>query len=156
MKKIALLLALCMIGTAVFCGCGSKDNGESSANESSVSQSAESSDTAQDDSAEVSVTGTWGVSEIIDADGNRQTLEEFCQAKGVTAEQVGGKYTFNDDGSAICTVAGVDVEGTYEFDGETLTVTTNGKSSVYTYNAEDDTLEATDENTGNTSIFVRQ
>ena len=96
MKKIALLLALCMVGTAVFCGCGSKDNEESSANESSVSQSAESSDTAQDDSAEVSVTGTWGVSEIIDADGNRQTFEEYCQAQDVDPEQVGGKYTFND------------------------------------------------------------
>ena len=156
MKKIALLLALCMVGTAVFCGCGSKDNGESSANESSVSQSAESSDTAQDDSAEVSVTGTWGVSEIIDADGNSQTLEEFCQAKGVTAEQVGAKYTFNDDGSAVCTVAGVDVEGTYEFDGSTLTYTVNGASTSCTYNAENDTLEATDANLGSTSVFVRQ
>lgn len=27
MKKIALLLALCMVGTAVFCGCGSKEIG---------------------------------------------------------------------------------------------------------------------------------
>lgn len=156
MKKIALLLALCMIGTAAFCGCGSKDNKESSANESSASQSAESSDTAQDDSAEVSVTGTWGVSEIIDADGNRQSLEEFCQAKGVTAEQVGGKFTFNDDGSVICTVAGVDVEGTYEFDGSTLTYTVNGASTSCTYNAENDTLECTDENLGSTSIMVRQ
>ena len=156
MKKIALLLALCMIGTAVFCGCGSKDNGESSANESSASQSAESSDAAQDDSAEVSVTGTWGVSEIIDADGNSQTLEEFCQAKGVTAEQVGGKFTFNDDGSVICTVAGVDVEGSYEFDGSTLTYTVNGASTSCTYNAENDTLECTDENLGSTSVMVRQ
>ena len=167
MKKMALILALCMMGTAVFCGCGSKGNGESSAKESSVSQSAESSDTAQDDSAEssdtaqddsaeVSVTGTWGVSEIIDADGNSQTLEEFCQAKGVTAEQVGGKYTFNDDGSAIVTVAGVDVEGSYEFDGSTLTLTTNGTSTPYTYNAENDTLECTDANLGSTSVFVRQ
>lgn len=156
MKKIALLLALCMVGTAVFCGCGSKDNEESSANESSVSQSAESSDTAQDDSAEVSVTGTWGVSEIIDADGNSQTFEEYCQAQGVTPEQVGGTYTFNDDGSAICTVAGVDVEGSYEFDGSTLTLTTNGTSTPYTYNAENDTLECTDANLGSTSVFVRQ
>ena len=156
MKKIALLLALCMVGTAVFCGCGSKDNGESSAKESSVSQSAESSDTAQDDSAEVSVTGTWGVSEIIDADGNSQTFEEYCQAQGVDPEQVGGKYTFNDDGSAICTVAGVDVEGSYEFDGSTLTLTTNGTSTPYTYNAENDTLECTDENTGATSVMVKQ
>ena len=156
MKKMALFLALCMMGTAVFCGCGSKDNEEISANESSVSQSAELSDTAQDDSAEVSVTGTWGVSEIIDADGNSQTLEEFCQAKGVTAEQVGGIYTFNDDGSAICTVAGVDVEGSYEFDGSTLTLTTNGTSTPYTYNAENDTLECTDANLGSTSVFVRQ
>lgn len=156
MKKIALLLALCMIGTAAFCGCGSKGKEESSANESSASQSAESSDTAQDDSAEVSVTGTWGVSEIIDADGNRQTFEEYCQAQGVTPEQVGGKYTFNDDGSAICTVAGVDVEGSYEFDGSTLTLTTNGTSTPYTYNAENETLECTDENTGATSVFVRQ
>lgn len=156
MKKIALLLALCMIGTAAFCGCGSKGKEESSANESSASQSAESSDTAQDDSAEVSVTGTWGVSEIIDADGNRQTFEEYCQAQDVDPEQVGGKYTFNDDGSAICTVAGVDVEGSYEFDGSTLTLTTNGTSTPYTYNAENDTLECTDENTGATSVFVRQ
>lgn len=156
MKKIALLLALCMVGTAVFCGCGSKDNEESSANESSVSQSAESSDTAQDDSAEVSVTGTWGVSEIIDADGNSQTFEEYCQAQDVDPEQVGGKYTFNDDGSAICTVAGVDVEGSYEFDGSTLTLTTNGTSTPYTYNAENDTLECTDANLGSTSVFVRQ
>lgn len=156
MKKIALLLALCMIGTAAFCGCGSKDNKESSANESSASQSAESSDAAQDDSAEVSVTGTWGVSEIIDADGNRQSLEEFCQAKGVTAEQVGAKFTFNDDGSLIATVAGVDVEGTYEFDGSTLTYTVNGASTSCTYNAENDTLECTDENLGSTSIMVRQ
>ena len=156
MKKIALFLALCMVGTAVFCGCGSKDNEESSANESSVSQSAESSDTAQDDSAEVSVTGTWGVSEIIDADGNRQTFEEYCQAQGVTPEQVAAKYTFNDDGSAICTVAGVDVEGSYEFDGSTLTLTTNGTSTPYTYNAENDTLECTDANLGSTSVYVRQ
>ena len=156
MKKIALLLALCMVGTAVFCGCGSKDNEESSVNESSVSQSAESSDAAQDDSAEVSVTGTWGVSEIIDADGNRQTFEEYCQAQGVEPEQVGGKYTFNDDGSAVCTVAGVDVEGSYEFDGSTLTLTTNGTSTPYTYNAENDTLECTDANLGSTSVLVRQ
>ena len=153
---MALFLALCMMGTAVFCGCGSKDNEESSANESSVSQSAESSDTAQDDSAEVSVTGTWGVSEIIDADGNRQTFEEYCQAQGVTPEQVGAKYTFNDDGSAICTVAGVDVEGSYEFDGSTLTLTLNGTATPYTYNAENDTLECTDANLGSTSVFVRQ
>ena len=156
MKKMALILALCMMGTAVFCGCGSKGKEESSANESSVSQSAESSDAAQDDSAEVSVTGTWGVSEIIDADGNRMTFEEHCQAQGVTPEQVGAKYTFNDDGSAICTVAGVDVEGSYEFDGSTLTLTINGTSTPYTYNAENDTLECTDANLGSTSVFVRQ
>lgn len=156
MKKMALFLALCMMGTAVFCGCGSKDNEEISANESSVSQSAELSDTAQDDSAEVSVTGTWGISEIIDADGNSQTFEEYCQAQGVTPEQVGGKYTFNDDGSAIVTVAGVDVEGSYEFDGSTLTVTTNGTSTPYTYNAEKGTIECTDANTGATSVLVKQ
>ena len=156
MKKIALLLALCMIGTAAFCGCGSKGKEESSANESSASQSAESSDTAQDDSAEVSVTGTWGVSEIIDAEGNSQSFEDFCQAQGVEPEQVGGVYTYNDDGSVIVTVAGVDVEGSYEFDGSTLTLTINGTSTPYTYNAENDTLECTDENTGATSVFVRQ
>ena len=153
---MALFLALCMMGTAVFCGCGSKDNEEISANESSVSQSAELSDTAQDDSAEVSVTGTWGVSEIIDADGNSLTFEEYCQAMDVEPEQVGGIYTFNDDGSAICTVAGVDVEGSYEFDGSTLTLTTNGTSTPYTYNAENDTLECTDANLGSTSVLVRQ
>ena len=167
MKKIALLLALCMIGTAAFCGCGSKDNEESSVNESSVSQSAESSDTDQDDSAEssdtdqdggaeVSVTGTWGISEIVDADGNSQTFEEYCEAQGVDPELTGCKYTFNDDGSLIATVAGVDVEGSYEFDGSTLTLTLNGTATPYTYNAENDTLECTDANLGSTSVFVRQ
>lgn len=146
-KKIALLLALCMMCTVAFCGCGDKDTKKSST---------ASPDTAQNASVEESVIGTWGVSEIIDADGNRQTFEEYCQAQGVTPEQVGGKYTFNDDGSAICTVAGVDVEGSYEFDGSTLTLTTNGTSTPYTYNAENDTLECTDANTGATSVFVKQ
>lgn len=150
-KKIALLLALCMMCTVAFCGCGDKDK-----KESSTSQSVASPDTAQDDSVEASVIGTWGVSEIIDAEGNSQSFEDYCQAQGVEPEQVGGVYTYNDDGSVIVTVAGVDVEGTYEVDGETVTVTTNGTPSTYTYNAEDDTLEATDENTGATSIFVRQ
>ena len=146
-KKIALLLALCMMCTVAFCGCGDKDTKKSST---------ASPDTAQEDSVEASVIGTWGVSEIIDAEGNSQSFEDFCQAQGVEPEQVGGVYTYNEDGSVVVTVAGVDVEGTYEVDGETVTVTTNGTPSIYTYNAEDDTLEATDENTGNTSIFVRQ
>ena len=156
-----------MIVTVLFCGCASKNNGESSANESSVSQSAESSDTDQDDSAEssdtdqdggaeVSVTGTWVISEIIDADGNSQTFEEYCEAQGVDPELTGCKYTFNDDGSLIATVAGVDVEGSYEFDGSTLTLTANGASTSYTYNAENETLECIDANTGATSVMVRQ
>ena len=156
MKKMALFLALCMMGTAVFCGCGSKDNEEISANESSVSQSAELSDAAQDDSAEVSVTGTWGVSEIIDADGNSQTFEEYCEAQGVDPELTGCTYVFNDDGSLTATVAGVEVEGSYEFDGSTLTYTVNDASTSCTYNAEKETLECADENTGVTSIMTRQ
>ena len=146
-KKIALLLALCMMCTVAFCGCGDKDTKKSST---------ASPDTAQNDSVEESVIGTWGVSEIIDAEGNSQSFEDFCQAQGVEPEQVGGVYTYNDDGSVIVTVAGVDVEGSYEFDGSTLTLTINGTSTPYTYNAENDTLECTDENLGSTSVLVKQ
>ena len=156
MKKTALLLALCMIVTVLFCGCAGKNNGESSANETAASQSAESSDTDQDGGAEASVTGTWGISEIIYDDGNSQTFEEYCEAQGVDPELTGCKYTFNDDGSLIATVAGVDVEGSYEFDGSTLTLTANGASTSYTYNAENETLECIDANTGATSVMVRQ
>ena len=145
-----------MIVTVLFCGCAGKNNGESSANETAASQSAESSDTDQDGGAEVSVTGTWGISEIIDADGNSQTFEEYCEAQGVDPELTGCKYNFNDDGSLIATVAGVDVEGRYEFDGSTLTLTANGASTSYTYNAENETLECIDANTGATSVMVRQ
>ena len=146
-KKIALLLALCMMCTVAFCGCGDKDTKKSST---------ASPDTAQNDSVEESVIGTWGVSEIIDAEGNSQSFEDFCQAQGVEPEQVGGVYTYNDDGSVIVTVAGVDVEGSYEFDGSTLTLTLNGTATPYTYNAENDTLECTDENLGSTSVLVKQ
>ena len=170
MKKTALLLALCMIVTVLFCGCAGKNNGESSANETAASQSAESSDTDQDGGAEAivtgtwgidggaeaSVTGTWGISEIIYDDGNSQTFEEYCEAQGVDPELTGCKYTFNDDGSLIATVAGVDVEGSYEFDGSTLTLTANGASTSCTYNAENETLECIDANTGATSVMVRQ
>ncbi|MGN1433713.1 MAG: hypothetical protein ACI4XI_08430 [Ruminococcus sp.] len=156
MKKIALLLAFCMMGTAVFCGCGGNDNKESSVNESSASQSAESSDTAEENSAEADVTGTWGMIEIIDADGNSQTFEEYCAAQGVDPEQADSSYTLNEDGSAIVTVAGVDVEASYEFDGSILTVTANGASTPYTYNAENETLEYTDANTGSTSVMGKR
>lgn len=156
MKKTALLLALCMIVTVLFCGCAGKNNGESSANETAASQSAESSDTDQDGGAEAIVTGTWGISEIIYDDGNSQTFEEYCEAQGIDPELTGCKYNFNDDGSLIATVAGVDVEGSYEFDGSTLTLTANGASTSYTYNAENETLECIDANTGATSVMVRQ
>lgn len=70
-KKLALLLAICMVGTVGLVGCGN-DGGSSSKNENSASQTADDNANSADDSAadskdgdsSASVVGTWTVTAL--------------------------------------------------------------------------------------------
>lgn len=161
-KGLVLLLALCLVGSFAMYGCGSDDKSSSKAASSASdtadksSKDSENSDENSDDTQVADITGEWVLDQIVDADGNSQTLEEYCAAKGVDSSGVDVTYTFSEDGTLVGAVGGVGVEGTYEFDGSTVSCTISGTTSNFDYNADDDTISYSDENTGLSSVLVRK
>ena len=158
-KGLVLLLALCLVGSFAMYGCGSDDKSSSKA-DSSASDTADKtsndSENSDDDTQVADITGEWVLDQIVDADGNSQTLEEYCADKGVDSSGVDVTYTFSEDGTLVGAVGGVGVEGTYEFDGSTVSCTISGTTSNFDYNADDDTISYSDENTGLSSVLVRK
>lgn len=158
-KGLVLLLALCLVGSFAMYGCGSDDKSSSKAASSASDTADKSSDDSKnsdDDTQVADITGEWVLDQIVDADGNSQTLEEYCAAKGVDSSGVDVTYTFSEDGTLVGAVGGVGVEGTYEFDGSTVSCTISGTTSNFDYNADDDTISYSDENTGLSSVLVRK
>lgn len=157
-KGLVLLLALCLVGSFAMYGCGSDDKSSSKADSSASDAADKTSDDSEDsdDVEEVDITGEWVLDQIVDADGNSQTLEEYCADKGVDSSGVDVTYTFSEDGTLVGAVGGVGVEGTYEFDGEQVACTISGTTSNFDYNADDDTISYSDENTGLSSVLVRK
>lgn len=158
-KGLVLLLALCLVGSFAMYGCGSDDKSSSKADSSAsdtADKTSDDSENSDDDTQVADITGEWVLDAIIDGDGNSQTLEEYCADKGVDSSGVDVTYTFSEDGTLVGAVGGVGVEGTYEFDGSTVSCTISGTTSNFDYNADDDTISYSDENTGLSSVLVRK
>ena len=158
-KGLVLLLALCLVGSFAMYGCGSDDKSSSKADSSAsetADKSSDDSENSDNDTQVADITGEWVLDLIVDADGNSQTLEEYCADKGVDSSGVDVTYTFSEDGTLVGAVGGVGVEGTYEFDGSTVSCTISGTTSNFDYNADDDTISYSDENTGLSSVLVRK
>ena len=158
-KGLVLLLALCLVGSFAMYGCGSDDKSSSKATSSAsdtADKTSDDSENSDDDTQVADITGEWVLDQIVDADGNSQTLEEYCADKGVDSSGVDVTYTFSEDGTLVGAVGGVGVEGTYEFDGSTVSCTISGTTSNFDYNADDDTISYSDENTGLSSVLVRK
>ena len=187
MKKLAVIIAVCMVAAATLCGCGgsngnssssdntsktssasSQDKDSSSSDKSEEATEAETEDATEEEASEAAApyTGvTWKLTNIIDAEGNTQTIDEYCVANGLKEGSLETTYEFAEDGTAVGTLNGVKMEFTYTADGNQITssVTTKDPStgedvtttSVFTYDADNDILTITDENTGLTSIFEK-
>lgn len=187
MKKLAVIIAVCMVAAATLCGCGGSNGNSSSSDSTSKTSSASSqdkdsssSDTSEEETeAETEAeteeeasedaaayTGvTWKLTNIIDAEGNTQTIDEYCVANGLKEGSLETTYEFAEDGTAVGTLNGVKMEFPYTADGNQITssVTTKDPStgedvtttSVFTYDADNDILTITDENTGLTSVFEK-
>ena len=164
-KKLALLLAICMVGTVGLVSCGN-DSGSSSKNESSASQTADDNsaeDSASDSSADsdnsdssVSVVGTWTVTALEGTDGTAVSIDDYATANGVEPETLKCTYTFAEDGTFSGEMSGVTVSGNYTFDGANLVMTVGEQEFNYTYDADNDMLKYTDPNTGLSSYCERQ
>lgn len=187
MKKLAVIIAVCMVAAATLCGCGgsngnssssdstsktnsasSQDKDSSSSDKSEEATEAETEDATEEEASEDAApyTGvTWKLTNIIDAEGNTQTIDEYCVANGLKEGSLETTYEFAEDGTAVGTLNGVKMEFTYTADGNQITssVTTKDPStgedvtttSVFTYDADNDILTITDENTGLTSVFEK-
>lgn len=191
MKKLAVIIAVCMVAAATLCGCGGSNGNSSSSDSTSKTSSASSqdkdsssSDTSEKETeteteaeaedvteeeaseAAAAYTGvTWKLTNIIDAEGNTQTIDEYCVANGLKEGSLETTYEFAEDGTAVGTLNGVKMEFPYTANGNQITssVTTKDPStgenvtttSVFTYDADNDILTITDENTGLTSVFEK-
>lgn len=191
MKKLAVIIAVCMVAAATLCGCGGSNGNSSSPDSSSQTNSAssqdkdssssdtseketeteteaEAEDVTEEEASEdaAAYTGvTWKLTNIIDAEGNTQTIDEYCVANGLKEGSLETTYEFAEDGTAVGTLNGVKMEFPYTADGNQITssVTTKDPStgedvtttSVFTYDADNDILTITDENTGLTSVFEK-
>ena len=191
MKKLAVIIAVCMVAAATLCGCGGSNGNSSSSDSTSKTSSASSqdkdsssSDTSEKETeteteaeaedvteeeaseAAAAYTGvTWKLTNIIDAEGNTQTIDEYCVANGLKEGSLETTYECAEDGTAVGTLNGVKMELPYTADGNQITssVTTKDPStgedvtttSVFTYDADNDILTITDENTGLTSVFEK-
>lgn len=191
MKKLAVIIAVCMVAAATLCGCGGSNSNSSSSDSTSKTSSAssqdkdssssdtneketeteteaEAEDVTEEEASEdaAAYTGvTWKLTNIIDAEGNTQTIDEYCVANGLKEGSLETTYEFAEDGTAVGTLNGVKMEFPYTADGNQITssVTTKDPStgedvtttSVFTYDADNDILTITDENTGLTSVFEK-
>ena len=122
-KKLALLLAICMVGTVGLVGRGN-DGGSSSKNESSASQTADDSAAdSKDGDSSASVVGTWTVTALEGTDGKAVSIDDYTTANGVDPETLKCTYTFAEDGTFSGEMSGVTVSGNYTFEGTDLVMT---------------------------------
>ncbi len=106
---------------------------------------------------EASVVGSWTIDTMAAPESDAMSIEDFAAANGVTAESLEVIYEFAEDGVATTTMEslGINLEGTYEFDGTTLAMTFAEVTTEGTYSAESDTIEIFDGSTGYTTVLKR-
>lgn len=141
MKKLSILVVLCLSMVMIFSGCG-KSNSTGASNDSSVD-------------TEAAIKGAWVLTTICDADGNEQTLDEYCASKGVDAAGLKATYTFEDGGKVTADIGGIGTEGTYAISGTKVNVKFTSGEAAMELDTENNTLTASDANTGMKSVFKK-
>ena len=124
----------------------------------------------QADGGATGPSGTYVPGTITFGDGTEMTMEEYLTAalgdQGITegsaeydlamqAAEV--SYTFNEGGTVIAAVAGIEMTGTYTVEGTTVTITMDIEGTVpaaMEYDSAANTLTAVDATTGITSVMV--
>ncbi|MFA6947760.1 MAG: hypothetical protein WCQ72_02155 [Eubacteriales bacterium] len=134
MRKLSFLMVICVVCSMVFASCGKKDDAE-------VDLATE-------------IVGAWTLTNIIDADGNSYTLEEYCAANGVDSEGLELTYTFAADGTVVGDIAGIGVEGTYEIVSDT-TVNMTFETGILSAEYSDGELVSTDAASGISSVLSK-
>lgn len=113
---------------------------------------------ATDDAEDSFYVGAWAWALLVDDDGNTMTPDEFAEANDAEAGSLDVTYEFKANGTVVAEMLGVEVEGTWEEteDGVALTVEDQTSEMVYEEIDGEDALTSYDENSGLTSVFVKQ
>ncbi len=132
-KKLTLTIVIC-IGVFALAACGTPKNEDGT----------------------VSIIGTWMVTSTVDADGVETIIADIEFENDEEAQLAQIPYEFNEDGTFSVMILGTNAEGTYEFDGETLTMDIGGAEMIAKYNSEKDSLDVTDDESGAKTIITRK
>ena len=175
-KKIFAVLCACAIAMFAFTGCSCNDTETTENTTEITSTEASTTDTTEDKTAEnisesnadeASFTGTYSPKTVTDSEGTEMTYEEYVSQAAIAQGFEEGsedynsfvssseaKYVFNDDGTVTASMGDQENSGTYVFDGDSvLTTTFDGVETQYTYDKAQNTLTATDPDTGITIVL---
>ena len=162
MKKVFALVITGVLAASMLAGCGG--NSSSSADKSSAADTTAAQTTAAPETTVAATTandlisGKWTLNSFT-AEGTVYSLEEYAEKNEVPADSLVVNYEFDAAGNVSCTALGMTVSGTYTFDGKTVQTTFEGYEAnanpKFDYDAEKDTLSATDTSTGVVTTMVR-
>lgn len=175
-KKIFAVLCACAIAMFAFTACGSNDNETTEATTAEASTTDTTSENTtgivgeSDNTTEtVSFSGTYSPATITDSEGSEMTYDEYVSQAAIAQGYEEGSedydsfiasnkatYVFNEDGTVKATMGEEENNGTYEFDGDaTVTTTFDGVSTEYKFDADKNTLTATDSDSGITIVMSK-
>lgn len=176
-KKIFAVLCACAIAMFAFTACSGNDTETTENTTELTSTEASTTDTTEDKTAEnisennnadaASFTGTYSPKTVTDSEGTEMTYEEYVSQAAIAQGFEEGsedynsfvasneaKYVFNGDGTVTASMGEKENSGTYVFDGDSaLTTTFDGVETKYTYDKAQNTLTATDSDTGITIVL---
>lgn len=147
MKKISLLLAICIAMSATFCGCSQSANTDSGIMGVSVAELEE---------LESDIMGEWVFSAVEYPDGKIISFEEYCASQDLDIAQTQDSYTFNEDGTISRETGATEVEGTYEIDGASVKCVFSNEEIVMTYDENKGVLTTKNTDMGVKNIFIKQ
>lgn len=175
-KKIFAVLCVCAIAVFTFTACGGNnsetaetDTAETSAADTVNDSTTENVDGSSSETQTVSFSGTYVPQSITDSEGNEMTYGEYVALAAETQGYEEGtdeydsfvasndvSYLFADGGTVTAKMGENENSGTYVFDGSSsLTTTFSGVDTNYAYDAENDTLTASDADSGITIVMAR-
>lgn len=147
MKKIGLLVAICVAMSATFCGCSQSADTDSGIMGVSVAELEE---------LESAIIGEWVFSGVEYPDGKIISFEEYCASQNLDIAQTQAAYTFNEDQTVSKEIGTTEVDGTYEIDGASIKCTFPNEEIIMTYDENKGFFTIQDLNMGTKNIFIKQ
>lgn len=147
MKKIGLLVAICIAMSATFCGCNQSSDTNSGIMGISVTDI---------ENLESAIIGEWVLSAVEYSDGKIISFEEYCASQNLDISQTQTTYNFDKDGAISREIGTTEVEGTYEINGASVKCIFSNDEITMLYDENNGFFTTENSDMGVKNIFIKQ